>query len=132
MLFFIITEGIADNQLFKFHQTKKGLVNSKLFNDSLEKGFLTEGLWKYSRHPNFMCEQGIWLSFFFFSVAASGQWINITISGAVLLILLFAGSSRLTENISSGKYTAYKDYQKKVPRFIPAFRSVRNQILNHK
>ncbi|MBN2864083.1 MAG: DUF1295 domain-containing protein [Bacteroidales bacterium] len=132
MIVFIIAEGIADNQLFAFHQIKKGLVDNKLYNDSLEKGFLTEGLWKYSRHPNFMCEQGLWISFYFWGVAASGQWINFTMTGAVLLILLFAGSSRLTENISSGKYPGYKDYQKKVPRFIPAFRSVRNQILNHK
>jgi steroid 5-alpha reductase family enzyme len=132
ILVFIITEGIADNQLFEFHQIKKGLFDSKLYNDSLEKGFLTEGLWKYSRHPNFISEQGIWISFYFFSVAASGQWINLTMTGAVLLILLFAGSSRLTEKISSGKYFAYKDYQKKVPRFIPELKSVRNQILNQK
>lgn len=120
MLGFIITEGIADNQLFRFHQEKSnGANDSNRFKKSLGKGFFAEGLWKYSRHPNFACEQGVWISFYFFGVAATGQWINLTIAGPVLLVILFIGSSRLTENISSGKYTDYAVYKKEVPRFIP-------------
>jgi len=120
MLVFILTESIADNQLYRFHREKKNAVSGeKGYKISLAKGFLTEGLWKYSRHPNFMSEQAVWICFYFFGVAASGQWINITIPGPLLLILIFAGSSQLTERISSGKYPEYAAYQKEVPRFIP-------------
>jgi steroid 5-alpha reductase family enzyme len=120
MLAFIIAESIADNQLFKFHQEKKNIGKEEnKYQESLKKGFLTEGLWKYARHPNFTCEQAIWICFYFFGVAASGLWINITLTGLVLLILIFIGSSRLTESISSKKYTEYAAYQKDVPKFIP-------------
>jgi len=120
MLTFIIIESIADNQLYRFHQEKKSGENeSRRYKKSLRKGFMTEGLWKYVRHPNFTSEQLIWICFYFFGVAASGQWINFSLTGAILLILLFIGSSQLTEGISSRKYPEYSKYRKEIPRFIP-------------
>jgi steroid 5-alpha reductase family enzyme len=64
-------------------------------------------------------EQSIWIIFYLFSVNATGQWINWTIGGCVLLVILFKGSSDFSEELSANKYPAYKDYQKAVPRFIP-------------
>jgi len=123
MLVFITTEGLADNQLFKFHQEKKRTgKGKKVFEESLKRGFMTEGLWRYARHPNFASEQAIWISFYFFGVAASGQWINLTLVGPLFLVLLFIGSTQLTESLSSKKYPDYAAYQKEVPKFIPAIR----------
>jgi len=119
MLLFIITETIADNQQFRFQNAKRSLNENPALGESLRKGFLTEGLWKHVRHPNFASEQAIWISFYLFSVAASGQWINFTLIGPVLLMTLFIGSSVMTEKISSGKYPDYPTYQKEVPKFIP-------------
>ena len=39
--------------------------------------------------------------------------------GALLLIVLFQGSSALAEEISSGKYPEYERYRTKVNRFFP-------------
>lgn len=120
MVLFIITEGIADNQLFMFHQEK--IYNSKgepRYPESLRMGFMAEGLWKYVRHPNFASEQAIWISFYFFGVAASGKWINWTLAGPLLLVMLFIGSTRLTENLSGKKYSDYEAYRKNLPKFIP-------------
>jgi steroid 5-alpha reductase family enzyme len=120
MIAFLVMESIADDQLFKFHQIKKyGQTTGELYKESLKKGFMTEGFWKYVRHPNFTSEQAIWISFYFFGVAASGKWINLTLAGPLLLVLLFIGSSQLTESISSKKYPEYAVYQKKVPKFLP-------------
>ncbi|HUW91669.1 MAG TPA: DUF1295 domain-containing protein [Bacteroidales bacterium] len=120
MLIFIITEGVADNQLFRFHQEKLSTQKGEpLYIESLSRGFMTEGLWKYVRHPNFASEQAIWISFYFFGVAASGRWINLTLTGSLLLVLLFIGSTRLTEYISSNKYPDYEAYRKNLPKFIP-------------
>lgn len=120
MLLFIITETIADNQQFRFQNAKRSqTVNDEVYAESLRKGFLTEGLFKHVRHPNFASEQAIWISFYLFSVAASGQWINFTLIGPVLLVILFIGSSIMTEKISSGKYPDYPTYQREVPKFIP-------------
>jgi len=120
MAVFIITETIADNQLFSFQQQKKNhRPKETRFEESLRKGFISQGLFSNVRHPNFASEQAIWLSFYFFSVTASGDWLNWTAIGVLLLILIFQGSSVLTENISCNKYPEYVAYQKAVPRFIP-------------
>jgi steroid 5-alpha reductase family enzyme len=120
MLLFLIIETIADNQLFLFHKLKKQAYKSEgIYEESLKKGFLSEGLWRFVRHPNFVSEQAIWLSFYLFSVAATGKWINLALVGPVLLLLLFQGSTIMTERISSSKYPAYAAYKRDVPKFIP-------------
>jgi steroid 5-alpha reductase family enzyme len=62
------------------------------------------------------------LSFYLFSVAATGRWLNWSLAGALLLMLLFLGSSDFSEKISAGKYAAYQEYQRKVGRFLPKLR----------
>lgn len=120
MLSFLVTETVADNQQFRFQTLKRApRGDEQVYRGSPGKGFLTEGLWKYMRHPNFASEQAIWISFYLFGVAASGKWINFTLPGPVLLVLLFIGSSIMTEKISSSKYPEYRAYQKEVPKFIP-------------
>ena len=120
LLTFLSIETTADNQLFKFHLQKQNKipVDGK-FKNSLEKGFMVDGLWKYVRHPNFICEQLIWVSFYFFGVAASREWINWTLAGPILLILLFIGSSDFTESVSMKKYPEYISYKESVPRYFP-------------
>jgi steroid 5-alpha reductase family enzyme len=120
MLVFIAIETIADNQLYRFHKLKRQQEKPEgLYSKSLGKGFMSEGLWRFVRHPNFTSEQAIWISFYFFGVAASGNWINWTLAGPLLLVLLFLGSSEMTERISSGKYPDYAAYRKDVPKFLP-------------
>jgi steroid 5-alpha reductase family enzyme len=50
---------------------------------------------------------------------ASNVLYNWTAAGPVFLILLFQGSTSLTEDITAGKYPGYKDYQQKVGTFVP-------------
>ena len=120
MLLFIIIETVADNQQFRFHKLKRQPQNAGgQYSESLKRGFLSEGLWSHVRHPNFIAEQCVWISFYFFSAAASGKLINWTLAGPLLLILLFLGSTQMTENISSEKYPGYAAYRKDVPKFIP-------------
>jgi steroid 5-alpha reductase family enzyme len=120
MLLFIIIETIADNQLSRFQKLKRQLGSSeKHTEESLQRGFITEGLWHIVRHPNYASEQAIWISFYFFGVAASGNWINWTIVGPLLLVFLFLGSTEFTERISSDKYPDYVVYKKEVPKFLP-------------
>lgn len=75
-----------------------------------KKGFITTGLFRYSRHPNFFCEICMWWVMFLFSVGAVG--LNLSGIGAGLLNLLFLGSTTLTEKISCEKYPEYTQYQK--------------------
>jgi steroid 5-alpha reductase family enzyme len=123
MLFFLTIETIADNQLFSFHRQKRAPKPEK-YHESVSKGFMTEGLWSVVRHPNFTSEQAIWISFYIFSIGASGKVLNYSVAGALLLILLFMGSTRLTERITRSKYPQYIQYMKEVPMVIPSFRRI--------
>ena len=119
MLFFIVYEAIADNQHWRFQSTKwKKINNNEDLTGDYKKGFLDKGLWAFSRHPNYFAEQAIWLSFYLFSIIASSEWLNWSIAGSLLLVVLFQGSSNFSEEISAEKYPLYKAYQKRVPRFI--------------
>ena len=79
----VATEFTADNQQQAFQAykhaylaKKKGDKSAKAYNaeeqwpgsrldwspEDAERGFVTRGLWRYSRHPNFLCEQAFWVS----------------------------------------------------------------------
>ena len=64
----------------------------------------------------------MWVVFYLFGVAASGQWAHWTGLGFILLIALFIPSIRLTERISAEKYPGYADYQASTPVLIPGLR----------
>ena len=120
ILLLIVVETLADQQQWNYHrEKKKALSEGGELPEKYRKGFVHSGLWGLMRHPNYAAEQAIWITFYFFSVAATGKWLNWSVMGAILLVLLFWGSSSFSESISSGKYPEYKDYQKRVPRFLP-------------
>ena len=52
-------------------------------------------------------------------MAAGIGIVNWSIAGALLLVVLFLGSSAFAEEISSGKYPEYKQYQQTVSQFLP-------------
>jgi steroid 5-alpha reductase family enzyme len=119
MLVFILIEAIADNQQYKFQTTKYELINNnKKLTGDFKKGFLTNGLWSISRHPNFASEQLIWITFYLFSITSTGIYFNWSITGCILLIILFYNSANYTESISEKKYSDYKNYKQNVPMFI--------------
>lgn len=116
---FVLMETIADEQQQDFQNEKKRRIKAgeKLDSD-YANGFISSGLWSRSRHPNYFAEQSLWVTFFLFSVYATGH-LNWTIAGSLLLIMLFRASSNLSESVQAGKYPSYPDYQKRVPRFLP-------------
>ena len=119
MLVFILIEAIADNQQYKFQTTKYELINNnKKLTGDFNKGFLTSGLWSISRHPNFASEQLIWITFYLFSITSTGIYFNWSITGCILLMILFYNSANYTESISEKKYSDYINYKQNVPMFI--------------
>lgn len=116
----VVVETVADQQQWNFHKEKGRLkAQGGTMPERYRKGFVDTGLWGLVRHPNYSAEQAIWIVLYFFSVTATGIWINWSVIGAILLVLLFWGSSNFSEAISSGKYPDYEEYRKRVPRFIP-------------
>jgi len=120
LILLIVMETVADQQQWNYHkEKKKAQAAGGEIPEKFRKGFVHTGLWGLMRHPNYAAELAIWIVFYFFSVAATGKWLNWSVMGAILLVLLFWGSSSFSESISAGKYPEYKAYKKKVPRFIP-------------
>jgi steroid 5-alpha reductase family enzyme len=123
MFGFILYETIADKQQWDFQSKKWAMIKSGKTLEELpspyNKGFNTHGLWNVSRHPNYMAEQAIWVSFYIFSIGAGVGIINWSMIGALLLIVLFTASTNLVEGISGDKYPEYAEYCKKVNKFFP-------------
>lgn len=115
----VILEFIADQQQYDFQTEKHRRINAGEELGEYKSGFIAKGLWGIVRHPNYAMEQSIWLIFYGFSVVSTGEWINWSMPGCLLLLVLFKGSSDFSEEISAQKYPEYKEYQKQVPRFIP-------------
>lgn len=121
----LVLETAADQQQWNFHREKYRRMSGDDEPGPYAKGFCDTGLWAWSRHPNYLAEQVIWINVYLFSVVATGKWINWSIAGCLLLILLFKGSSDFSEEISASKYPEYKDYQRRVGRFLPGVGIVR-------
>lgn len=112
---FLAGEIVADNQQWAFYAER----TARRARGESGPNFLTEGLFRYSRHPNFFCEQAMWWCVYLFSVGATGVWLNLALVGPVLLTLLFQGSTTFTEGLSRQKYPEYATYQKTTSRLLP-------------
>lgn len=129
----IIGESIADYQMYEFQNKKYELLNEKIkegMNLSIavtklpkpyNLGFITSGLFKYSRHPNYFFEILHWWVFYLVASYLDSKLFNFTFLGPLLLNLLFLGSTTLAEIITSEKFESYKKYQQEVSRIIPLF-----------
>lgn len=122
---FLALETVADEVQWRFHQQKKELLREKGALSDLpapyDLGFNTLGVWGVMRHPNYLGEQGVWMSLYFFAVGAgvTSTGFHLTAVGPLLLILLFMGSSALGENISGKKYPLYRAYTEQVAKYLP-------------
>lgn len=80
-MFILIIEQVADSQQQAYQQWKRsakalsttGKTDKQLAKDKakLQRGFRTDGLWAWSRHPNFACEQLHWYVLYLFTLRAT-------------------------------------------------------------
>lgn len=117
----LLGETVADQQQWEFHRRKKQAGGT------LAPGFATEGLFRYSRHPNFFFEQSQWWALYAIGATAAvasgegllGGALNWSIIGPFLLSILFIGSTVFTESITAGKYPAYAEYRRTTSMLVP-------------
>jgi steroid 5-alpha reductase family enzyme len=109
----LVGETIADQQQWVFQKRKAA--------KETDQRFVTTGLWRYSRHPNFFFEQAQWWVVFLFGAVAAGSLLQWTVLGPLLLTLLFVGSTRFTESITLSRYPEYAEYQATTSPIVPWF-----------
>lgn len=119
-ILFLLGETVADQQQWSFHQRKARAGGV------LPPGFATQGLFRYSRHPNFFFEQAQWWALYAIGATAAvaseaGAFgvVNPTIIGPALLSVLFIGSTIFTESITSSKYPGYAAYRRTTSMLVP-------------
>jgi len=109
--FGFVWETVADHQLVRFKRLpgNKGRI-------------MTTGLWKYSRHPNYFGELGMWWGLYVMALSVSGAWP--TAVGPLLLTYLIVrvtGIPPLEQCFASNP--EYLAYQEKTNALIPWFSS---------
>jgi steroid 5-alpha reductase family enzyme len=145
-------EFTADNQQYSFqtykHNGHKHAKNEwpgaqiRWTEEDAKRGFVTKGLWAWSRHPNFLCEQTFWIIITAIPLLSHSSPPLATlplksmtplypILPALVLCLLFFSSTLFTESISRSKYpAAYKMYQERVAMFVPFLTPVWGVLAN--
>ncbi len=113
----VIGEILADKQLQSFKQNRQE-------NETV----CQNGLWHYSRHPNYFFECLIWASYFFLALGllVNLSWLDITlllISPTLMVTLLcfITGIPPLEKLAVEKKGKVYQDYQKTTSALIPWF-----------
>ena len=107
-----ITEIISDNQKTVFRKDP----NNK-------DRFINSGLWKYSRHPNYLGEITLWLGISIISFSSLNGWELITLISPIFtyLLLVYVSGIRILEyngNEKWGHLDSYKEYKDKTPRLL--------------
>ncbi|HEV2426935.1 MAG TPA: DUF1295 domain-containing protein [Acidimicrobiales bacterium] len=111
----LVGEGAADGQQWRFQRAKAAAIAA----GRSTPGFCSTGLFRYSRHPNYFFELAQWWLFAAMGMAAAGSPLQWTALGAVLLTLLFVGSTRFTESITRSRYPGYDEYRASTSAIVP-------------
>lgn len=118
MICAVLFETIADQQQWEFHRDKRGFGKGT-YTSIVRQGFMSKGLFSWSRHPNYFGELSFWWLLYICVGILTGNLLNFSIIGPVLLTLLFIGSTRFTESITASKYPEYAEYQKQTSAIVP-------------
>jgi steroid 5-alpha reductase family enzyme len=104
----IVTETVADLQLHRFAGDPANRAR-----------ILATGLWRYSRHPNYLGEVGFWWGLWLFGLAAApGWWWSV--AGPIVMVLLFAFVSvPMMDRRSVARRPAYAKHMRDVPALLP-------------
>ncbi len=105
----LIGEAIADGQLKRF---KEGNTNFD--------AVCRNGLWRYSRHPNYFFQSLLWWGLFLMALPTPWGWLTIIAPLAMLHFILNITGIPLTEELAVRKRgDVYRNYQKTTSALIP-------------
>ncbi len=107
----ILGEGVADGQMkrFKADPAHKGQV-------------CDEGLWAWSRHPNYLFEFVGWLAYPVIAFRADDPWSLLALVGPALMFAILrygTGVPPLEAAMIESRGDAYRRYQSRVSIFLP-------------
>ncbi len=99
----LVFESVGDWQLYSFKK-------------SGGKGVFTQGLWKYTRHPNYFGEALVWWGIYILAIPV-GWWLVISPIVLTYFLLRVSGVTMLETKYEGDK--EYQRYRKRTNAFIP-------------
>ena len=95
-------EVIADNQKKRFRENKQN-----------KHAFISNGLWAYSRHPNYFGEILVWIGIAMIAYPALSGWQHVTLVSPLFVILLLTKVSGIPmlEEKADKRWADDQDYQ---------------------
>ncbi len=102
-----LTESVADAQLLSFKRRpgSRGRV-------------MDEGVWRYSRHPNYFGESLLWWGIYLFCLTPMVWWGFYSPLLLTLLLLYVSGVHLLDENLSR-RGPHFREYMERTSAFLP-------------
>ncbi len=102
-------EILSDHQMSKFKER-----------DNRSTSVCRDGLWNYSRHPNYFFEMVIWIGLYLFACGSAWGWTTIFAPLSITYLLLKVTGIPPTEaSALKRKGEAYREYQRTTSAFIP-------------
>ena len=104
----LLFEALADGQMaaFKAKAPKPDEV-------------MNQGLWRYSRHPNYFGESCLWWGIALLALAGGGAWWALLSPALVTFLLLKVSGVNLQEQHLESRGPAYVDYVHRTSAFLP-------------
>ncbi|HET7354805.1 MAG TPA: DUF1295 domain-containing protein [Gaiellaceae bacterium] len=109
----LLVEAVADSQkaAFKAKEENRGR-------------FVSTGLWRYSRHPNYFGEMLVWWGLFVYAVPVLHGAAFVVVAGPLFItfLLLFGSGIPPLERSADERYgsdAAYRDYKRRTSILVP-------------
>lgn len=81
---------------------------------------MKEGLWRYTRHPNYFGEATMWWGIFLMALSIPGGIVTIISPITITVLLLFVSGVPLLEK-SMKDNPGFQEYMKETNKFFPWF-----------
>lgn len=103
----MVFEAVGDLQLSRFRSKPENAGK-----------VLDQGLWRYTRHPNYFGNFLIWWGFYLVALSAGGWWTILSPLLMTVLLLKVSGVALLEKDISTRR-PAYQQYIRNTNAFFP-------------
>ncbi|MBI2169557.1 MAG: DUF1295 domain-containing protein [Actinobacteria bacterium] len=102
----LVVEAAADAQLGRFRS-------------SGSDGVLASGLWRYTRHPNYLGDATLWWGLGLLGVAAGHWWALVGPAGMLVVLLRVTGVPVMDRHMRATRGREYDDYVRRTSAFFP-------------
>ena len=105
--FAVVLETIADEQMRIFRENSENKGKTMKY-----------GLWKYSRHPNYLGEIGFWFGIYFMGISSGLAPFYLIICPLAMLALFVFASCPMMDNRSLKNRKDYQEYMQKTSQLM--------------